>query len=398
MASHSNSVYENVCPVKFRGYENARSVPRPVTDTKSHTGTVASHKSHENSSSDSIFYDLKCSEIFGRSHWKEKQAAEMDFEIRKISTNRQHLEDLELSPRGAQRSLRITCPYPNSSLSQKDTKRLKVWDVPHFRECFPNFSPECGLCVDQGIFQYAEDFCQPSEEDYPNQDTTRKVSKPCCIYGPKGLRLRLWLTLLSISIAYNSWTIIIRQAFLEHLDLRNNFYYWFAADLVVDFIYLMDILVQLRTSYLRRGLAVINGCALATNYIKSANFLFDLASLLPLDLIQFYVGILPILRFPRLLKYYRMSTWKDMIIDRSRYPNILRVTASIYILLLACHWFGGFYFMISKANEFKGDWGYAKPDTPEMNALLRQYLASFYWAILTITTIGDITHPVKSHE
>lgn len=41
---------------------------------------------------------------------------------------------------------------------------------------------------------------------------------------------------------------------------------------------------------------------LATHYMRSRKFLFDLAALLPLDLLQIKLGTQPLLRFPRFLK------------------------------------------------------------------------------------------------
>lgn len=41
---------------------------------------------------------------------------------------------------------------------------------------------------------------------------------------------------------------------------------------------------------------------LATHYMRSRNFMFDLAALVPLDLLQLRLGTHPLLRFPRFCK------------------------------------------------------------------------------------------------
>lgn len=45
---------------------------------------------------------------------------------------------------------------------------------------------------------------------------------------------------------------------------------------------------------------------LALHYMRSRKFLFDLAALVPLDLLQIKLGTQPLLRFPRFLKVSRL--------------------------------------------------------------------------------------------
>jgi hypothetical protein len=67
--------------------------------------------------------------------------------------------------------------------------------------------------------------------------------------------------------------------------------------------------VQFRTGYLEQGLVVYNSKKLASHYIHSRAFMLDVSSLLPLDLLQFNLGINPILRFPRFLKVSRLQNY-----------------------------------------------------------------------------------------
>lgn len=66
--------------------------------------------------------------------------------------------------------------------------------------------------------------------------------------------------------------------------------------------FLLDIVVQLRTGYLEQGLMVYDSKKLACHYLRSRAFLLDLAALCPLDLLQFRFGYQPLLRCPRFLK------------------------------------------------------------------------------------------------
>ena len=204
-----------------------------------------------------------------------------------------------------------------------------------------------------------------------------------------------WLCIITLAVLYNLWTCIAREAFpgvQEGYDLI-----WFSTDALCDLIYLLDIGVQLRTGYLERGLIVFNSVKLAKHYIYSRSFVIDMLSLFPMDLIQIFIGIHPVVRFPRFLKAYRSYRFAYMVETRTVYPNMWRVANLSHVLFLGSHWFAAFYFMISKAGDFKGGWGYPKP-VGEFASVNRIYLKSLYWSTLTLTTIGDLPPPESNWE
>ena len=53
-----------------------------------------------------------------------------------------------------------------------------------------------------------------------------------------------------------------------------------------------------------------------------------------------------------------MYMYYYMVESRTLYPNMWRVVNLIHILLLLAHWFGCFYYMLSEAEQFQGDWTY----------------------------------------
>lgn len=78
--------------------------------------------------------------------------------------------------------------------------------------------------------------------------------------------------------------------------------FWFVCDMLTDVVFVFDIVVQLRTGYLEQGLMVYDDKKLALHYIHSRDFVFDIISLIPLDLIQLKIGSNPLLRFSRFFK------------------------------------------------------------------------------------------------
>ncbi|XP_060599789.1 cyclic nucleotide-gated channel rod photoreceptor subunit alpha-like isoform X2 [Ruditapes philippinarum] len=216
-----------------------------------------------------------------------------------------------------------------------------------------------------------------------------KTLKSCVIH-PSGGLMFYWLGVVTLTVLYNLWTCIAREAFRE--IQKGYMAMWFCLDGVSDCIYLCDIFVQFRTGYLQQGLMVYDSSKLCKNYLKDKCFIVDILSLLPLDFLQFYAGVHPMLRFPRFLKIYRCVRFMHMYESRTAYPNLLRVANLSHILFLGSHWFAAFYYLISEAEGFEGDWSYPKP-VGHYAAVTRKYLASLYWSTLTLTTIGDLPPP-----
>ncbi|XP_043669719.1 uncharacterized protein LOC122629901 isoform X6 [Vespula pensylvanica] len=223
----------------------------------------------------------------------------------------------------------------------------------------------------------------------------RTQKAPKTVVNPDENFYYYWLMLLSSCVLYNLWTLIVRQSLPELQALAPAA--WLACDGFTDVVFFLDVAVQFRTGYLEQGLMVYNSKKLAGHYLKSKCFVLDLLALLPLDLLQVNLGSNPMLRFPRFLKIYRVYNYYYMVESRTVYPNLWRVLNLIHILLILAHWFGCFYYLLSEAEGFQGDWVY--PYRPgEYATLTRKYLGSLYWSTLTLTTIGDLPTPETNAE
>ncbi|XP_052739100.1 uncharacterized protein LOC112052652 isoform X2 [Bicyclus anynana] len=228
------------------------------------------------------------------------------------------------------------------------------------------------------------------EQRLNNRKRRRKVRVPRTVVNPDENFYFYWLWLITICVLYNLWTLIVRQSFPE-LQIMCH-YFWLTCDGIGDVVFALDLVVQLRTGYLEQGLMVYDSKKLAKHYLASRPFLLDIAALTPLDLLQLKIGTNPIIRFPRFLKVYRAVSCYYIVESRTVYPNFWRVINLIHILLILAHWFGCFYFLLSEAEGFQGDWAY--PHRPgDYATLTRKYLGSLYWSTLTLTTIGDLPTP-----
>ncbi|XP_037823475.1 uncharacterized protein LOC119611809 isoform X3 [Lucilia sericata] len=204
-----------------------------------------------------------------------------------------------------------------------------------------------------------------------------------------------WLMVLTICVLYNLWTLIVRQSFPELQNAVPTF--WFICDTLTDIVFIFDIFVQLRTGYLEQGLMVYDDKKLMSHYVHSRDCFLDIIALVPFDLLQLKMGSQPLLRFTRFFKVYRSVRFYYIVESRTVWPNLWRVVNLIHILLILAHWFGCFYYLLSEAEGFQGDWVY--PYRPgDYATLTRKYLGSLYWSTLTLTTIGDLPTPETNAE
>ncbi|XP_005748135.1 cyclic nucleotide-gated cation channel alpha-3-like, partial [Pundamilia nyererei] len=175
---------------------------------------------------------------------------------------------------------------------------------------------------------------------------------------------------------------------------------WLVLDYVSDALYCMDIFVRARTGFLEQGLLVKDAKILKEKYMKTPQFKLDMLSVIPTDIVFFYIGINnPEWRFNRLFRLGRLFEFFDRTETRTNFPNIFRIANLVLYIIIIIHWNGCLYFAISKILGFGSDtWVYPGPKKPEFSQLSRQYIYSFYWSTLTLTTIGETPPPVRDVE
>ncbi|KOB70171.1 Cyclic-nucleotide-gated cation channel [Operophtera brumata] len=100
-----------------------------------------------------------------------------------------------------------------------------------------------------------------------------------------------------------------------------------------------------------------------------------------------------IVRLNRLFRLPRMWVWFDRTETATSYPNAFRICKVVMAILVLIHWNACLYFVISYAIGFGTDnWVY-NLSGPRNNSLAHQYIYSFYWSTLTLTTIGETPQP-----
>jgi hypothetical protein len=179
---------------------------------------------------------------------------------------------------------------------------------------------------------------------------------------------------------------------------------WIVLDYGCDIIYLADIIVSMRTGFLEEGILQTNSRKLRKHYFRSASFYLDAAAIVPSDFLYIFVGHKPAVRINRIIKFHRFWHFLDRTESRTTFPNVVRIASLVHFILMIIHWNACVYFMVSQEIGFGTDsWvypgvqGQMGPNST-FSSPARQYIYSFYWSTLTLTTIGEVTPPQTTVE
>ncbi|XP_035754713.1 cyclic nucleotide-gated cation channel beta-1 [Egretta garzetta] len=224
----------------------------------------------------------------------------------------------------------------------------------------------------------------------PWLDRLKSYQFPSSIDPLTNLMYVLWLFFVVMAWNWNCWLIPVRWAFPYQTPA--NIHFWLLMDYLCDLVYLLDILIfQTRLQFVRGGDIITDKKAMKENYLRSQRFKMDVVCLLPLDFFYFKVGVNPLLRFPRCLKYmafFEFNNRLEAILSKAYIYRVIRTTA---YLLYSLHVNSCLYYWAS-AYEGLGSttWVY----DGEGNSYIRCY----YWAVKTLITIGGLPDPKTLFE
>ncbi|XP_051057886.1 cyclic nucleotide-gated cation channel beta-1 [Phodopus roborovskii] len=200
----------------------------------------------------------------------------------------------------------------------------------------------------------------------------------------------LWLFFVVLAWNWSCWLIPVRWAF--PYQRPDNIHLWLLMDYLCDFIYLLDMTVfQMRLQFVKGGDIITDKKEMRNNYLKSRRFKMDLLCLLPLDFFYLKLGVNPLLRLPRCLKYmafFEFNNRLEAILSKAYVYRVIRTTA---YLLYSLHLNSCLYYW---ASAFQGigstHWVY--------DGVGNSYIRCYYWAVKTLITIGGLPDPQTLFE
>lgn len=113
-------------------------------------------------------------------------------------------------------------------------------------------------------------------------------------------------------------------------------------DYIIQFFFILDILLSLRTTYYTRDMdEIVEQRLIAKHYIRSLNFVIDLVSAIPFDLIagsgSQNATILQVLKFIKVLRLLRLGKFMRQI-QMSEFLVWLQLVKYLFKFLLILHW------------------------------------------------------------
>ncbi|XP_054829472.1 cyclic nucleotide-gated cation channel alpha-4 [Eublepharis macularius] len=218
------------------------------------------------------------------------------------------------------------------------------------------------------------------------------------ILDPAGDCYSSWLNIMIVPVMYN-WIILICRSCFP--DLQHKYLLlWLSLDYFCDLLYLVDIGVHFHTGFLEQGILIRDRSRISRRYVRSSAFLWDLLSVLPTDLFYLWLGMgRPAVRANRFLRTPRLFEAFDRIETRTAHPNSFRITKLMLYIFITIHWNSCIYFALSSFIGYGADeWVYPNTSLPGFDRLVRQYLYSFYFSTLILTTVGDTPMPHREEE
>lgn len=230
------------------------------------------------------------------------------------------------------------------------------------------------------------------EEDQKDIKITNNVFKQAL--DPRNTGRLRWDFVIVLAVLYNCLIIPLRIGFGD-----DKFGPLSAIDLLIDLMFMADIVVNFLTGYFRANKEtgeeelVLSQPAPALHYLRTW-FFFDTIASLPVDLmllLQVSPKVLLYMRFPRMLRLLRlprlfryMKRWEEYI---GLSKQVLRLCKTIFLLFVFAHFSACIQFFAAQLQDFPQDSWVTKSGI-ENSPKMEQYAFSLFTALSHMLCIG----------
>ncbi|GAU97447.1 hypothetical protein RvY_08736-2 [Ramazzottius varieornatus] len=230
--------------------------------------------------------------------------------------------------------------------------------------------------------------------------------KASWVVDPESIGYYRWLFIIFWAILYNVLMIPARTVFRE-LSEPDYMTAFIVCDYVADFIYFLDIFVEMYCGYLgEERVLVREPRKLMKHWWHTKKGKLDVFALIPTDFAFLATGFAvpyPFIRINRILKYGRITQFARRTEGKVRAADIFRLCVLLLQWIILMHFFACLYYFISEEVGLNSDgwvypgeasWRKANPgETNDDDSLFRKYTWSFFFSMHTLTMIGITKQP-----
>ena len=217
---------------------------------------------------------------------------------------------------------------------------------------------------------------------------------PTCVIHPLSPWKICWDWLILILIYYNT---IFTPFFIAFVRTENTSQVSLPGviESLVDTLFVLDIVFSFQTGYFEVGeRLVMDPSMIRHRYLTSGLFLIDFTAAMPVMLIflerrerngQIW-SVLTLLKLNRLLRVGRLMKRMDQL-AAATYFSIIKLLA---VFLVFAHWAACASYLLVKlqGDVLEGDQSWVDEAGLRNTDLHKQYIASLYWALTTVSTVG----------
>ena len=237
--------------------------------------------------------------------------------------------------------------------------------------------------------------------------TSESPAAKRCLLHPDSAFKKVWNSMLALLLIYTALIMPYRLAFSEQVfwDV------WTDADLAIDGVFLLDVVVNFFSMYVRADGTLETGHRRIVRGYVTRWFLVDLASSFPITLVDYYTGgdadlrgkynsMVRLARLPRLYKLLRIVRILKVLKHYSNSPvflalhDCLQINSRLWKLvkfllsvLLCVHIFGCLWYFTARIVDFDVTCWVVRTGSLDSSDL-HKYLLAIYWAISTAATVG----------
>ncbi|CAG9326192.1 unnamed protein product [Blepharisma stoltei] len=254
------------------------------------------------------------------------------------------------------------------------------------------------------IFQKKVD----KEEDFRFKKVEEEEKNiPWYILNPCGRFKRTWNSFLTITLLYTAVIMPYRMAFSDVVF----FDVWTSIEISIDLLFMVDVMLNFISGvYSSEEVLHTDLKYIILKYLKGW-FIIDVISSVPYTLVDYWTGgdgnssahqnnFVKLMRVPRLykllrivrvakaVKHYKTNDLAEKVQDRLQLNSrVYKLVTFLVSVCLCVHIVGCLWFFFARLNNFSPDTWVVRCNYLDNSADV-QYIASIYWAMTTVTTVG----------